>query len=533
MIQIKRAILSVSDKTGIVELAQFLARNNVEILSTGGTLQVLQDAGVAARSISEYTGFPEIMDGRVKTLHPKIHGGLLGLRDNPDHVAAMQQNGIEGIDLLVVNLYPFAETIAKEGVSLAEAIENIDIGGPTMLRAGAKNYGHTVVLCDPADYPSLQDDMIAKGGITTERSLQLARRVFNHTAAYDAMIAGYLNELSHDHFPDRLTLTWRKVQDLRYGENPHQGAAYYRPALQLAWEQTEGLQGFRQLHGKELSFNNLLDTAAAIRTACALPRAGIAIIKHLNPCGAAMVKSPDVKLDNVPAGDLQAAFLAARACDAVSAFGGIIASNCAMDADTAESIIENFAEVIVAPAYSAQALAVLESKKNLRIIQLQNPARFLSGIREIRTIPTGALYQDFDSSFLGAGDFKVVTEKKPDDETLQALEFAWRICKNVKSNAIIFTSATATLGIGAGQMSRIDSVEIAVSKSGKAGLDLQGSVAASDAFFPFRDGLDALAKAGARAVVQPGGSVRDQEVIDAANEHGIVMVFTGQRHFLH
>lgn len=532
-IQIKRAILSVSDKSDLPEFARFLAEKGVEIFSTGGTLQTIKEAGIKASSISECTGFPEIMDGRVKTLHPKIHGGLLGLNNNPDHIKAMQENDISSFDLLVVNLYPFSATISNEDCCFEDAIENIDIGGPAMLRAGAKNYEFTTVVCDVADYDLIKDEMQNSGTICTNTSLKLATKVFNHTASYDAMIAGYLNKKAQDHFPDKLTITYQKIQGLRYGENPHQSAAYYRLVSELEKEKAQGLQGFEQLHGKELSFNNLLDTGASLRTALSLPRPGIAIIKHLNPCGAAMVKRPDAQNENLTKGELNTAFLSARQCDPTSAFGGIIATASVMDEMTARSITENFAEVIVATDFTEDALKILSSKKNLRIIRVKNPQRFLKDIMEIRTIPTGILYQEFDTRFLGPNDFTVVSKKQPDEKMLQSLAFAWRICKNVKSNAIIFTSETATLGIGAGQMSRIDSVDIAALKSKKAGLSLVGSVAASDAFFPFRDGLDALANAGAIGVVQPGGSIRDQEVIDAADEHGIVMVTTGMRHFLH
>lgn len=542
MIQVKRALLSVSDKTGLTEFARFLAVDQkVEIISTGGTLRALQDAGVPAIAIEDYTGFPEIMDGRVKTLHPKIHGGLLALRDRPAHVKAMQDNEIPGIDLVCVNLYPFAATVAQPNVSFEDAIENIDIGGPTMLRAAAKNYGFTAVVSDPADYASIQKTIAEQGGISRELSLELARKVFNHTAAYDAMISGYLNDQAGDRFPERLTLTYEKSQSLRYGENPHQAASYYRPAMDVAREKHSGLAGIEQLQGKELSYNNLLDFNAALRAVLSLPRPGAVIVKHLNPCGVAVVKDPNAKHGSaLAAGALNDAFIRARACDPVSAFGGIIALAGAVDGAAANSIAENFAEVIVAPEFTKEALEIFATKKNLRLLRIADAERYLwedaartRTPREVRQILGGLLYQDLDVHIALRNEWKVVTTAQPDEATLRALDFAWRVCKHVKSNAIVFTAETETLAIGAGQMSRIDSVEIAASKAKKAGLELKGSVVASDAFFPFRDGLDALAMAGARAVIQPGGSVRDDEVIAAANEHGVTMVFTGMRHFLH
>lgn len=542
MIQVKRALISVSDKTGLADFARFLAVDQkVEVISTGGTLRALKEAGIPAVAIEDYTGFPEIMDGRVKTLHPKIHGGLLALRDKPEHAKAMQDNEIPGIDLVCVNLYPFAATVAKPDVSFEDAIENIDIGGPTMLRAAAKNYGFTAVVSDPADYAMIQQTISESGGISRETSLGLARKVFNHTAAYDAMISGYLNDQAEDRFPERLTLTYEKNQSLRYGENPHQAACYYRPAMDVAREKHAGTEGIEQLQGKELSYNNLLDFNAALRAALSLPRPGAVIVKHLNPCGVAVVKDANAKIGGtLNAGDLNDAFLRARACDPVSAFGGIIALAGEVDGATATSISENFAEVIVAPAFSQEALEIFGKKKNLRLLRIADAERYLyedaqrtRGPREVRQIMGGLLYQDLDTHIAARADWKIVTENKPDEATLHALDFAWRVCKHVKSNAIVFTAETETLAIGAGQMSRIDSVEIAASKAKKAGLELKGSVVASDAFFPFRDGLDALANAGARAVIQPGGSVRDEEVIAAANEHGVAMVFTGTRHFLH
>ena len=522
MIQVKRVLISVSDKTGIVDFARFLSGTGAEIISTGGTLKTLKDAGIPAVAIDDYTGFPEMMDGRLKTLHPKIHGGLLALRDRPEHTGAMQTHGIKGIDMVIVNLYPFAATIAKVGVKFEDAIENIDIGGPTMLRAAAKNYRFCASVCNPGDYAEIEN-AIRAGGISEELSLRLSRAVFNHTAAYDALIASFLNEKAGDSFPENLTLTYKKVQGLRYGENPHQNAAYYRAALDLEKEKTTGIPGTQQLQGKELSFNNLLDFSAALFAAVSLPSPGAVIVKHLNPCGVSVIDGDS----------MDAAFLRARQCDPVSAFGGVIAFNGSVDEKTASLVAENFAEGVIAPDFSPAALKIFEQKKNLRLMKISKDKDFLKDKMEIRPVIEGVLYENMDVRYADRSAWKTVTKRQPTDRELLALEFAWRVVKHVKSNAIVFCSENATLGIGAGQMSRVDSVEIAVMKAKKNGLDLSGSVVASDAFFPFRDGLDALAKAGAKAVIQPGGSVRDHEVIDAANEFGIAMVFTDMRHFRH
>ena len=523
MIEVKRAILSVSDKTGLVEFGKFLADRGVDILSTGGTLTKLKEAGIVARPIDDYTGFPEMMDGRLKTLHPKIHGGLLALLDNPGHTEAMEKHGIGSIDLLVVNLYPFAATVAK-GAPFDEVIENIDIGGPTMLRASSKNYRFTAAVCDPTDYGAIMEEIQTKGGITPERSLELARKVFNHTASYDAMIAGYLNEKAGDKFPENLTLTYRKVQPLRYGENPHQEAAFYRSALDLEKEKAGEVPGAVQLQGKELSFNNMLDFSSALGAAVSLPGTGVVIVKHLNPCGASIAR---------PGEGIVEAFLRARETDPVSAFGGVIAFAGEVDEAAATAVAENFVEGVIAPSFTADARKIFEAKKNVRLMEIKDPSRFLRAGMEIRQVAEGILYEDLDVKASGPVDWKVVTAKQPTPDDLPGMEFAWRLVKSVKSNAIVFTSRDQSLGIGAGQMSRVDSVEIAVSKAKKSGLSLENSIVASDAFFPFRDGLDVLVKAGARIVIQPGGSVRDQEVIDAATEQGVVMVFTGMRHFRH
>lgn len=522
MITVKRALISVSDKKGIVDFAQFLAARGVEIVSTGGTMKALSEAGLKVRSIDNLTGFPEMMDGRVKTLHPKVHGGLLARLDLDHHVASMREHAIEKIDLVVINLYPFAKTLLS-GAGPDDCIENIDIGGPAMLRSGAKNHVFTAVVCDPGDYDSIRDEIEKSGGIQPETSRRLAAKVFNHTAAYDAVIADWFNGYIGDEEPKVLTRTFEKVLPLRYGENPHQKAAYYRPALDVAKD--PGMPaGFVQHQGKELSFNNLLDLSAAFQSALSLPGKGVVIVKHLNPCGAA--SAPDDK-------GIAGAFLEARKCDPVSAFGGIIAVNGVLDEETARHVGEQFAECVIAPVITEAARKIFSEKKNLRVLEVKDMARFLAPRKEFRQVMDGILFEDMDVGYNDRSSWKVVTKRAPTNDEWSGLEFSWRLVKYVKSNAIIFTSAQASLGIGAGQMSRVDAAEIAVAKAGKNGLNLAGSCVASDAFFPFRDGLDVVAKAGAKAIVQPGGSVRDDEVIAAADEHGIAMVFTGMRHFRH
>lgn len=537
MIKVKRALISVSDKSGLTEFASFLHGHGAEIVSTGGTLKAIQGAGIPVKAVDELTGFPEMMDGRLKTLHPKVHGGLLALRDNPEHASSMKEHGIEGIDLLVVNLYPFAATVAS-GKDFPTCVENIDIGGPAMIRAGAKNHGFCAVVCDPSEYGSVRTEITSLGAISEETSRRLAGEAFAHTAAYDALIANYFhcklleesqsqqrkNHNKIPEFPSTITMSYRKQADLRYGENPHQKAAFYRPALQLEKEKQQGLEGTRQIQGKELSFNNLLDTSSALMCALSLPDHGVAIVKHLNPCGAASAPSEDGMTD---------AFLRARACDPVSAFGGVIAVNGKLEGSLAEKIAEQFAEVVAAPAFSEEALEILSAKKNLRLLAVDQPLRFLEAQKEIRQVHDGILLQDMDLSYNEQSHWKVVSRRDPDSREWKALQFAWRLVKYVKSNAIVFTGPSESLAIGAGQMSRVDAAEIAMSKAGKLNIDLHGSVAASDAFFPFRDGLDILARAGATAVIQPGGSVRDEEVIAAADEQGVAMVFTGMRHFRH
>ncbi|MFP5245171.1 MAG: bifunctional phosphoribosylaminoimidazolecarboxamide formyltransferase/IMP cyclohydrolase [Thermoanaerobaculia bacterium] len=494
---IERAILSVSDKTGILDLARALEAKGVEILSTGGTAKHLTDAGVRVTPIAQWSGAPEILGGRVKTLTPKVFGAILHDRDNADHVADVERLSIPRVDLVVVNLYPFEATIAKEGVTLAEAVEQIDIGGPSMLRASAKNHRHVVVLCDPSMYGEFLGEF-EKGEISEEFRRKCALRVFEKTSAYDAAIAQYLGS-------ERLTLHLEKFQDLRYGENPHQSAGFFVRA---------GERPFEQLQGKELSYNNLLDLDSAIRLAMAFREPAAAIIKHTNPCGVARRDS------------LADALRAAIESDPVSAFGGIIGANREFDGEAAKAIADLFLEVIVAPSFSDDARELLAKKKNLRLI---TPATSNQQPADLRSAANGLLMQSADK-VAGRESWKVVTERQPAPEEMAGLEFAWIVCAHVKSNAIVLTRESQSVGIGAGQMSRVDAAKVAIMKSI---LPAAGSFAASDAFFPFRDGLDILADAGVRAVIQPGGSVRDAEVIAAANERGLAMVFTGERHFRH
>jgi phosphoribosylaminoimidazolecarboxamide formyltransferase/IMP cyclohydrolase len=518
MSKIQRALISVSDKTGLTDFAKELAAMGVEILSTGGTAKALRDAGLKVMDVSEYTGFPEMMDGRVKTLHPKVHGGLLFLRGHAEHEAAAAQHGIKPIDLVVVNLYPFEKTVARPGVRLHEAIENIDIGGPSMLRSAAKNHASVTVIVDPADYPAVLKDMKEHGGETCASfRRKLAIKVYQTTGAYDAAIAGYLHgvrcaEKGEFAWPDRFAVTGLKAQELRYGENPHQRAALYGPFH----------DSFEQLHGKELSYNNILDISAAaglIAEFSSEPPT-CAILKHTNPCGVGQGAS------------LREAWDKAFETDKQAPFGGIIVVNRALDPGIAEAIAEIFSEVIIAPDFAADALAVLQKKKNLRLMRMkQNPAAIPGA--DFKSVPGGFLVQDRDTKMVPASEIKIVTRRQPTDAELKAMLFGWRVVKHVKSNAIVYAGADRTLGIGAGQMSRVDSSRIAVWKAGEAKLPLKGSAVASDAFFPFPDALLAAADAGATAAIQPGGSVRDQDVIKAADERGMAMVFTGMRHFRH
>jgi phosphoribosylaminoimidazolecarboxamide formyltransferase / IMP cyclohydrolase len=507
---IKRALISVSDKTGIIDFACELKKFNVEIISTGGTAKALRDAGIDVRDISDVTGFPEMMDGRVKTLHPRVHGGLLALRDNPEHLAAMQEHGIEPIDMVVVNLYPFAATISREGVTREEAIEQIDIGGPAMIRSAAKNAADVAVVVNPAQYPQLIEELHQHGGSISIPTLQrLAAEAFQHTAQYDSLVSSYLGS-SAETLPARLNPSFTKIADLRYGENPHQIAALYRTAS------GGGLANAAILSGKEMSFNNYVDADAAWQLVCDFRDTACAIIKHTNPAGVGLGQT---------AAD---AYGKALATDPVSAFGGIVAFNRAVDLQAAQEVTKIFTEVVIAPHYDAAALELLQTKKNLRVIRMSSVEK--NNELELRQISGGLLVQTKDVHELRREDLEVVTTRQPTDEEIRAVLFAWTVCKHTKSNAIVYARAGQTVGVGAGQMSRVDSVKIGAMR---AQLPVAGSVLASDAFFPFRDGLDEAARHGITAVIQPGGSVRDDEVIAAANEHGLAMVFTGVRHFKH
>ncbi len=522
MAKIQRALISVSDKTGVVEFARQLAAQGVEILSTGGTSNLLRDNSIPVREVSDYTGFPEMMDGRIKTLHPKIHGGLLARRGVDDEV--MAQHGIDAIDLVVVNLYPFAQTVARPDCDLATAIENIDIGGPTMLRAAAKNHAAVTVVVDSADYSPVLGEMRANhGAVDPATRFRLAMKAFEHTAQYDGAIANYLGTIADSgerrRFPHTYNHQFIKTQDLRYGENPHQQAAFYverQPA-------EAGIATARQLQGKELSFNNIADTDAAVECAKSFTEGpACVIVKHANPCGVAVGRS------------LFEAYDRAYQTDPTSAFGGIIAFNQTLDAETAGAIIERqFVEVIIAPAIAEDALPVLAAKKNVRVLSCGQWATDRSPELDYKRVSGGLLVQDRDNGMVNRAALKVVTHRTPGETELRDLLFAWRVAKFVKSNAIVYAKDAMTVGVGAGQMSRVYSARIAAIKAADAGLQVQGSVMASDAFFPFRDGLDSAAEVGITAVIQPGGSMRDDEVIAAADEHGIAMVFTGMRHFRH
>jgi phosphoribosylaminoimidazolecarboxamide formyltransferase/IMP cyclohydrolase len=518
-VKVARALVSVSDKSGIVGFARGLAALGVSILSTGGTARLLEKEGVAVTEVSAWTGFPEMLDGRVKTLHPKVHGGLLARRDSPEHMAQLDRAGIAPIDLLAVNLYPFQATVADPDCPLEAAIENIDIGGPAMLRAAAKNHAGVAVLVDPADYAPVLEELRASGGISGRTRLALAKKAFAHTAAYDAAIANYLHSLDETRrrrpFPDVLTLQLFKRQDLRYGENPHQAAALYRDSHPVPG----AIAGYAMLQGKELSYNNIADADAAWECVKSFSEPACVIVKHANPCGAATGESP------------LAAYRKALATDPVSAFGGILAFNRALDRATAEEIGRQFAEVIIAPRVEPAGREALAAKQNLRVLEV--PLAHEVQAHDYKRVGGGLLVQSSDARTLERRELKVVTRRAPTEGEWADLLFAWKVAKFVKSNAIVFCRGGATLGVGAGQMSRVDSVRIAALKAAGAKLALAGSVAASDAFFPFRDGLDAVAEAGAAAVIQPGGSLRDGEVIAAADERGLAMVFSGVRHFRH
>jgi phosphoribosylaminoimidazolecarboxamide formyltransferase/IMP cyclohydrolase len=515
MAKIQRALISVSDKTNLIPFAKILARAGIEIISTGGTAKILRDAGLAVKDISEFTGFPEMLDGRVKTLHPKVHGGLLFIRGNEKHEAVAREHHILAIDLVVVNLYPFEQTVAKPDVSLHDAVENIDIGGPSMLRSAAKNHDSVTVVVDPNDYAEIGQQISEDGNTTLELRQKLAAKVFARTAAYDAAIAAHLQKefSAPEKFPKVLTISAPLVQPLRYGENPHQAAALYGKFSEF----------FRQLHGKELSYNNILDLTAAAQLLAEfkndLPT--LAILKHTNPCGVAQAEN------------LRVAWEKAFATDKQAPFGGIIVTNKILDADCAQAISEIFSEVIVAPDFAPDALEILQKKKNLRLMKTLNSlaGEFSFDIRSVAA--DSFLLQQRDLKITTAADLKIVTKRQPTENELRAMLFGWRIVKHVKSNAIVYADAEKTLGIGAGQMSRVDASRIAVWKAGEAKLSLRGCAVCSDAFFPFADGLIAAAEAGASAAIQPGGSVRDEEVIAAANEKNMAMAFTGVRHFRH
>ena len=516
----RQALISVSDKTGVTDLAGALTRFGIELLSTGGTAKILKDAGFAVTEISDYTGFPEMLDGRVKTLHPKVHGGILARRDIDSHRKALEKHAIPTIDFVVVNLYPFVQTVARPECTLEDAIENIDIGGPTMVRSAAKNWQHVAVITDPAGYPGLIQELESSGGaISQETRFRLAQSAFSHTAAYDSAISNYLTATSIDGeqqtFPAQANINFVNVQNLRYGENPHQQAAFYRDLVPAQGS----VSNYSQLQGKELSYNNIADSDAAWECVKTFDQPACVIIKHANPCGVGIDSS------------VLNAYKKAFSTDTTSAFGGIIAFNRTVDAETAAAVSEQFVEVVIAPGIAEDARTIFARKQNVRVLEV--PVGDGANKFDYKRIGGGLLIQTPDIKNVNAAELRVVTRTQPDGQQLADLLFAWRVAKFVKSNAIVFCANGMTLGVGAGQMSRVDSARIASIKAENAGLSLSGSVVASDAFFPFRDGVDVVATAGAKAVIQPGGSVRDEEVIAAADEHGMAMVFTGVRHFRH
>ncbi len=546
--KIKRALLSVSDKAGLVEFASALASHGVEIVSTGGTAKALRDAGLRVMDVSEVTGIPEMMDGRVKTLHPKMHGAFLALRDNAEHIAAMTEHGITPIDMVVVNLYPFEETVAKDGVTLEDAVENIDIGGPAMIRSAAKNWRDVAVITEPGHYGEILVELtVHEGSLSLETRAKLAALAYSRTAAYDTSISSFLNQridwsvptldakdleasgieivrtvesgkvtFETPYFSNNLGVDLEKVSDLRYGENPHQRAALYIDS------QGAGVANAEQHHGKEMSFNNYVDAEAAWNLVQDFDQLAVAIIKHTNPSGVGLGVTNEE------------AYKRALATDPVSAFGGIVAFNTKVDADVAKHVIEVFSEVIVAPAYDDAALEIFRSKKNLRVLRVPDSAlRTPHSALEYKQISGGFLVQDQDIHRLAVADLNIVTTRQPTGDELAAMQLAWTVCKHVKSNAIVFANGHQTLGVGAGQMNRVDSVRIAAMRAERFDLPLKGSVLASDAFFPFRDNVDEAASFGVSAIIQPGGSIKDEESIAAANEHNIAMAFTGIRHFKH
>ena len=520
----RRALLSVYRKDGLVDLAKGLVSRGYEIVSTGGTASELEQGGVPVTGVSKVTGFPEILDGRVKTLHPIVHGGILARRDRPEHQAALEKHRIAPVDVVVVNLYPFEEKVAK-GCSFDEAVENVDVGGPTMVRAAAKNFKHVAVVVDPADYGLLLEQLDREGGIDAATRLFFAQKAFRHTGRYDAAIAGYFSQVEErdgvyvpaendETFPYRLSLTFEKVQDLRYGENPHQRAAFYSDLGATLFS----VAAARKMQGKELSFNNILDLDAAWRLVTEIEQPACAILKHTNPCGTAIGSGP------------LEAYERAWACDPTSAFGGIVAFNERVDAAAAKKVTGQFVEAVIAPGFEGDALKVFGKKANLRVMSMDTTGIHKATGFDLRRVMGGLLAQQWDLHRLERERCEVVTKRAPSEEEWKALLFAWTVVKHVKSNAIVFANAVQTVGVGAGQMSRVDSTRFAAQK---AVLPLAGTVVASDAFFPFRDGIDEIARAGATAIVQPGGSVRDEETIAAADDHGLAMVFTGVRHFRH
>lgn len=517
--RIKTALISLTDKKGIVDFAKGLLSFGVEILSTGGTAEHLRKAGIPVLDVSDYTQFPEIMDGRVKTLHPKIHGGILAVRDSDVHIAAVKAHNIKLIDMIVINLYQFEKTIARENVALDEVLESIDIGGPAMLRAGAKNFRFVTVITDPEDYPSILGEMNNTGGLISEKTnFRMALKAFQLTARYDGIISNYLGRLKLEGelrpFPETLTFQVSLVQELRYGENPHQKAAFYRETLPTV----SSISSARQLQGKELSYNNIMDADAAWQAVNDFSQPAAVIVKHANPCGVAISK------------DLKDAFRKALETDPVSAFGGIVAFNRPVDVETAKLLTDIFLEIVIAPSFEDEAKAILASKKNLRLLEVPFLGPPPKGDLDFRRVVGGLLVQERDCDLTDIRKARVVTQRHPTKEEYEALDFAWRVVKYVKSNAIAVATRDKLLGVGAGQMSRVDAVKIALMKAGSA---TRGAVLASDAFFPFRDSVDLAAQAGITAIIQPGGSLRDEESIAAANEHGIAMIFTGIRHFRH
>ena len=521
------ALLSVSDKTGITELAQALHALGVRLISTGGTAKLLADAGLPVTEVAEVTGFPEMLDGRVKTLHPKVHGGLLARRDLPEHMAALHRHAISTIDILVVNLYPFEQTVARPGCTLEDAIENIDIGGPAMVRSGAKNWKDVAVLTDASQYQPVVEELKASGTVSQQTKFALAVAAFNRISNYDGAISDYLSSLQDDGsrsaFPAQANGRFVKLQDLRYGENPHQQAAFYRDL----YPAPGSLVTARQLQGKELSYNNIADADAAWECVKSFDAPACVIVKHANPCGVALGKDP------------LEAYSKAFQTDPTSAFGGIIAFNRPLDGAGAQAVVRQFVEVLMAPDFTPEALQVFAGRANVRLLKIALPPGGQTAwdngrnMMDVKRVGSGLLMQTADNRELALADLKVVTQKKPTEQQLQDLLFAWKVGKYVKSNAIVFCKDGMTIGVGAGQMSRVDSARIASIKAQNAKLDMHGTAVASDAFFPFRDGLDVVVDAGATCVIQPGGSMRDQEVIDAANERGVAMVFTGVRHFRH